>query len=395
MTSAAYNLDKKVGQGKRSSPGMKVAFVITRSDTIGGAQIHVKDLASTLLANGYEAKVFVGQGGVFTEILREAGIPCQSLKHLERDINPVKDFRAFLELKAALSSYAPDLVTCHSSKAGWLGRIAASNLGIPVVFTAHCWAYTEGVTPARRAVYKLAERFAAPLASRIITVSDFDRRSAIQAGVGKNGQLITVWNGIRNTVHEIKEERVGQPVRLITVARLDNQKNHAGLFQALAMLENTNWVLDIIGEGPLEASLQAMAVSLGIDKQVNFMGFRKDVPQLLATAQAFILVSHWEGLPLSILEAMQSGLPVIASDVGGVNEALVDGETGFLVPRDDVTALRDRIAQLLEDQALRTRMGQAGRHHYEQCFTLDRMVGETLAVYQNVLHEFSKAKPAW
>jgi glycosyltransferase involved in cell wall biosynthesis len=260
-------------------------------------------------------------------------------------------------------------------------------LGVPAVFTVHGWAYTEGVPPVRRAVYRWAERLAAPLARQIITVSEFDRQLAIQFGVARLDQLVTVRNGIENTVPERHAERFSPPVRLLMVARLDRQKNHADLFQALSELRHTGWVLDVVGDGPLEASLREMAVCLGINKQVNFLGLRTDIPKLLAGAQVFLLVSHWEGLPLSILEAMQAGLPVVANDVGGVREALVDRETGFLVPNGDVSALRDRIAQLLADEDLRAEMGQAGRRRYHQRFTLDRMVGETLVVYKDVLRE--------
>lgn len=389
MVSVVCHFDEAVNAGEPKATGIRVAYVITRSDTIGGVQMHVKDLVATLLAQGHEAKVFLGQEGVFTEVLRAAGVPYQSLHHLKRRISPLEDFKAVLELKGALSRYSPDLIACHSSKAGWLGRIAAKMVDIPVVFTAHCWAYTEGVPPVRRAVYRWAERFAAPLASRIITVSDHDRQVAIRAGVARFDQLVTVRNGIRNAAPERQVRRLSQPVRLVTVARLDNQKNHADLFKALAELRHANWVLDIIGDGPLEPSLRTMADSLGIDRQVNFLGLRKDVPRLLAGAQVFILASHWEGLPLSILEAMQAGLPVVATDVGGVSEALVDRETGFLVSCGDVSALKDRIAQLLEDEALRARMGQAGRRRYDQLFTLERMVGKTLAVYRSVLREAS------
>ena len=366
---------------------MKIAFVITRSDTIGGAHVHVRDLARALSRSGHEVKVFVGQKGYFTDDLSSAGVSFQSLQFLKREISPVKDVRALLELKCALSAYRPDLVACHSSKAGWLGRMAARMAGLPAVFTAHGWAFTKGVPPVRRAIYRGAELLAAPLARKIITVSESDRQLAIECGVATPEKLATVWNGIPDvSVRNLPEQSSGT-VKLMMVARLDAQKNHGELFRALAGLQQFAWTLDLVGDGPLERDLRDLAASIGINKQVNFLGLQNNVPGLLRSAQIFVLTSNWEGLPLSILEAMQAALPVVATDVGGVREAVIDQETGFLVPRGEIPALRDRLAQLMESEEQRMRMGLAGRLRYEEHFTLDRMVAQTLAVYRDALGE--------
>ena len=115
------------------------------------------------------------------------------------------------------------------------------------------------------------------------------------------------------------------------------------------------------------------------------MGRRMDVDRLLAEAQIFVLVSNWEGLPLVVLEAMRAGLPVVASDVGGVGEAVVDGETGFLVPRGDGSLLKDRLRRLLADPGLRVQMGLAARKRYEEHFTVERMTEAVWGVYRRVL----------
>jgi glycosyltransferase involved in cell wall biosynthesis len=133
--------------------------------------------------------------------------------------------------------------------------------------------------------------------------------------------------------------------------------------------------------------MQALAGSLGIQGRVRFLGQRMDVDQLLAAAQVSILATNWEGFPLSILEAMRAGLPVIATSVAGIGEAVTDGETGYLVPRGDVDLLRNRIERLLTDAGLRVRLGRGGRVRYERHFTLDHFVARTLAVYDDVLAE--------
>jgi glycosyltransferase involved in cell wall biosynthesis len=145
------------------------------------------------------------------------------------------------------------------------------------------------------------------------------------------------------------------------------------------------WELDLVGDGPLMGEMESLANALGIGGRVRFLGHRSDVEQILSQAQVNLLVSNWEGFPISILEAMRAGLPVIASDVAGIGESVRDGETGFLVPRGGVELLRERLSRLLTDPDLRVRLGANGRAYYEQQFTLARSVTKTLAVYEDVV----------
>jgi glycosyltransferase involved in cell wall biosynthesis len=177
------------------------------------------------------------------------------------------------------------------------------------------------------------------------------------------------------------------PAPLVMVARFGPQKDHPTLLRALAGLRDHAWELDLVGEGPLVADMERLASSLGIRERVQFLGQRLDVDRLLADAQISLLVTNWEGFPLSILEAMRAGLPVVASAVGGVGESVRDGETGYLVPAGQVEPLRDRIRQLLTDPALRLRLGERGRTVYEEHFALEQTVSKTLAVYRDVLQQ--------
>jgi glycosyltransferase involved in cell wall biosynthesis len=168
------------------------------------------------------------------------------------------------------------------------------------------------------------------------------------------------------------------------VARFSPQKDHQTLLQALASLQHLEWELDLIGDGPLIDRVKSLAVSLKLSGRTRFLGQRMDVESLLAQSQISILATNWEGFPLSILESMRAGLPVIASSVGGVEEAILDEETGYLVPRGDVAALRDRIRALVEAPDLRLRMGKLARVRYEQHFSLETAVRKTLDVYHQV-----------
>jgi glycosyltransferase involved in cell wall biosynthesis len=366
---------------------LRIAFVVTRANPIGGAQIHIQDLAVTLQARGHAPTVILGGGGTLVDMLRGAGVPVMVLPHLVVPIHPVSDLLALREIRAALVSVNPDIVTVHSSKAGILGRIAARGLKIPAILTAHGWSFTPGISAVPAAAYRQIERLAGPLASRIITVSEFDRKLAIDARIADASRIVTVYNGIPDVSHTLRADARAAPPRLVMVARFGRQKDHRTLLHALSGLRSLPWTLDLVGDGPLTAEMVGLSASHGLADRVRFLGQRLDVPEILARAQISVLATNWEGFPLSILEAMRACLPVVATAVAGVPESVADGQTGFLVPRGDVATLRDRIRRLLLDPELRHRQGAAGRREYERRFTLDAFLDRTVAVYEDALDE--------
>ncbi|MGH7509213.1 MAG: glycosyltransferase family 4 protein [Gemmatimonadales bacterium] len=364
---------------------MKIAYMVTRADPIGGAQIHVRDLAASVRALGHSPTVITSGSGPLVQQLRRQDTPTIVLRHLGVPINPLQDLRALREIREVLTSLRPDLLAVHSSKAGILGRLAGSSLRIPVVFTAHGWAFTPGVPALPAAIYRHIERSVGRLASKIITVSEFDRQLALKAHITSADRIVTVYNGMPDVAPPLRADPGRSPARLVMVARFGAQKDHPTLLHALAGLPDLAWELDLIGDGPRMSSMQSLAAQLGLGSRVRFLGQRTDVDQILAQAQISLLVTNWEGFPLSILESMRAGLPVVASSVGGIGESVRDGETGYLVPRGNIGLMRDRIGRLLEAPDLRRRLGAAGRTRYEQYFTLSHSVDKTIAVYRGVL----------
>ena len=372
---------------------MRITYIVTRADPIGGVQIHIKDLAAAAQGQGHTVTVLCGGSGPFLDALRAQHTPTVALKHLTVPIGPVRDFRALREIHGLLMELQPDLLAVHSAKAGVLGRLAGRSLGIPVVLTAHGWTFTPGIPPLQATGYRLIERLAGPLSSKIIAVSEFDRRLALEHRIVPADRIVTVHNGMPDIPPHLQADPRRGPARLIMVARVGAQKDHRTLLRALAGLREQPWDIDLVGEGPLMGEMKGLAATLGIAERVRFLGQRMDVEQLLAGAQASLLATNWEGFPLSILEAMRAGLPVVASSVGGIDEAVRDGETGYLVPRGDVAVLRDRIGRLLADSELRARLGTSGRKLFEQQFTLDRSVSRTLAVYHDVVARWTASRP--
>lgn len=368
---------------------MKVLYVITQSDVIGGASVHVLDLAAGVQTQGNQVEILAGGQGVLHERARKMGLSSHPLRHLVREISPLHDLLCFFELRREFRRQNPDIVHLHSTKAGVLGRLVAFTLGMPVVFTVHGWSFTDGIHVRRAWFYRQIERFVAVFANRIIAVSEYDRQLALSAGVGKPALITTVRNGMPGldaSASATTSAENAEP-RIIMVARFDDQKNQSDLVRALAPLKDMSWRLELVGDGPLRPAVQALAQELGLADRVEFPGSCNDVPARLARSDIFALVTNWEGLPLSILEGMRAGLPVVASDVGGVSEAVFTGETGFLAKRGDVGAVTTHLKSLLASPETRQKMGQAGRARFESEFTFQQMLDNTMAVYREVLAE--------
>lgn len=369
----------------------RILYIITQG-ILGGAQTHIRHLCENLKED-FEVHVAVGVHGPLVENLSEEGVAVHVVTSLVRPISLFKDIDGFRELKMLIKSVKPDLISTHSSKAGVLGRLAAKTCGIPVIFTAHGWAFTEGVPTTKRNMYIWAERFAAKWADKIICVSDNDRKLALDYGVATEDHLITIHNGmpfISGTFNNNKGEE-DKTVEFIMVARFSEPKDHQLLLHAIQQINSQNdYTFSLVGDGELLEKTRNLCFQLNIEEKVRFLGSRQDVPELLAGADVFVLTSNWEGLPRSIIEAMRAELPVIASDVGGVSELVEEGVTGYLVPRGDAETLRARLEILIDNPELRQQMGMAGYERFIEKFTFDRMLKETVKVYEEVLQKHGK-----
>lgn len=358
-----------------------ILFVVTRGDSIGGAQIHVRDTATACKSRGLRVAVAVGSEGALTEALGAAGIPWNLVPGLIRSVNPLRDLAAVGELRKTIRAFSPALVSCHTAKAGMVGRIAAFLEGVPSVFTAHGWQFADGIGFAQKAAVLAVEYLCARLSARIIVVSRYDSELARKYRVAGDRTLRLVRNGMPDRPAPLGRLANDARCRLIMTARFQEQKDHETLFQALSGLSDRDWSLTMVGDGPLIEHFKTRATELGLSGRVEFLGQRMDVPELLESADLFVLSTKWEGFPRSILEAMRAGLPVVSSDVGGCSESVADGETGFLVPAGAAEPLRAALRKLMDDPGLRRKMGAAGRARFEREFTFEAMFAATAAVW--------------
>ncbi|KOO49000.1 glycosyltransferase family 4 protein [Viridibacillus arvi] len=363
---------------------MKIVQIVTKLDTVGGAQSHVLALTKQLCLDGHEVIIMTSQGQLIEEAMAGKSVKIIQLRHLRRDISLMDDYRAFLELRLYLQQIGPELVALHSSKAGVLGRLAAFSLKIPTVFTAHGWAFTEGVQPLKKLLYKQIEKLLAPRTTKIIAVSNYDHELAVQKRVVSKNKITTIHNGIQSNDKQ-PYFRNNVP-KIVMVSRFEKPKRQDLLIEVLSTMKELEWSLELIGDGVELANVKELVNNKGLSHRVRFLGVRNDIETQLQDADIFVLLSNFEGLPLSILEAMRAGLPVIASDVGGIEELVVEGKTGYLVDQN-VLNIRKCLVRMIEDRPLRIELGQAGRNFFEDHFLFQKMYDNTVSLYKEALKE--------
>ncbi len=366
---------------------MRIAYVVTRADAVGGATVHVLEMARAMLARGHKVAVFVGGEGPAGRQLAEAGAPVRGLRFLRRPIRPGRDLLALLELTAALRDFQPDLVSTHTAKAGWIGRAAAARLGVPAIYTPHGLPVGDRMPGPRGALFRTAERIAARWARAIVCVCEEERRLALAHAIAPPERLLVIPNGVGEIPDGLRADPGASPVRVVCVARFEPPKDHAVLLRAAARLRDLDWELELVGDGPLESASRALAGSLGIAGKVRFSGYCQDVATALSRAQVFVLSSRSEALPRSVLEAMRAGLPVVATDVGGLREIVDHGVNGMLTPLGSEEALGAALAGLIGDAGVRLRLGASARFTYEARFRLEPMIERTAAAYEMALRE--------
>ncbi len=336
---------------------------------VGGAQAYVMALLPALVEH-FDVVVAAHGPGPLREAAERSGARYVALRWVRRSIGP-SDVLGLLELARLFRRESADAVALNSSKVGLLGRVAAVIARVPVrVFTVHGWAFSAH-TGVASSLYLWAERLVRPLTTQFICPAEHEKRVGVRAGACTEARTTVIPNAV--DVASFKGAALdGEPPLLVSVGRLSFPKDFITLVRALALLEPGTFSGRIIGEGPDRAEVQRALDAAGIGRAVDLAGAREDVPAQLAEADAFVLSSRSECLPISIIEAMAAGLPVVATDVGGVAELVDEGSTGRLVPAGDPEAMARGLADVLADKGRRKAMGSAARARASERFDLPR-----------------------
>jgi glycosyltransferase involved in cell wall biosynthesis len=378
---------------------------------VGGPATHVVLLNAGLDRRGYDTLLVTGSEGASEGSLRDLavanGLRLALIPELGREISPRSDLVTLVKLYRLMRRERPHVVHTHTAKAGFVGRIAARLAGVPVVLhTFHGHVFHGYFSPARTRLFLWIERLGARLSSRIITISPRLRDEIAQYGVTRSERIEVIPLGFELDAFASQprasgdfRRSLGIPVgaKLIgAVGRLVPIKNISLLLEAaaLARREAPELRVVLVGDGELRADLEAQAAALEMTEAVVFAGWRRDLPSVYADLDAVVISSHNEGTPASLIEAMATGCPVIATRVGGVPDLVVDGETGRLVPPGDREALAAALLALFWESERTAHMAGLARRRVLERHQAERLVADMDRLYRELLTAAGHRQPA-
>lgn len=332
--------------------------------------------------------------------LDEEEIPCCDAHFtvgFHRSPYHLRNLKAFFQLRRLLKREQYQIIHCHTPVGGAVTRLAAFSLGkreTKVLYTAHGFHFYRGAPWKNWLLYYPIERLLSHCTDGIITINREDYALASRFPLGRRGGVFylpgvgvdvrRIEAALAGLDREKKRRELGIPsgkLVLLSVGELNENKNHQVVLRAIGKLGRDDLHYCICGEGEQRPALEQLCRQLGIQDQVTFLGYRRDVFEILGCAHLFLFPSIREGLGLAALEAMAAGLPLIVSDTRGTREYTREGETGFLCPAMDVEAFARCIRRLAEDEELRKEMGERNRKEARR-FSLERTVEEMGKIYR-------------
>lgn len=347
-------------------------------------------LLVALQERGHEV-VAICSPGPLLERVEAAGIRCRPVA-IARSVNPLAALASARALARVMREEGFDLVHVHTPVAALVGRLAAWRAGVPVLaYTAHGFYFHERMAWTKRALFVALEWLAGRVTDLLMTQSEEDAAFARRNGLVR-GRIAAIGNGVdparfhpRDAAHRTATRATlatpEDAVVVLMVGRMVAEKGYPELFTAMAGVDAHLWVAgQRLASDHAEPVDTALAADPALAHRVHLLGERDDVPELMAAADIFTLPSHREGMPRSIIEAMMTGLPVVATNIRGSREEVVDGATGLLVPVADADALARGLATLAGDPTRRAAMAAAGRTRALELYDEDKVIARQLAL---------------
>ncbi len=364
----------------------KILMIISsRPDNSGGATKVMFDSASSLIENGYQVCVASMPGGKWNNAFTKEGMTVKDLPRMRKELNPILDLICIFDLIKTIKSGEYVAVNCHSSKAGLLGGIAASICNTPVkIFNIHGWSSYRDQTLLVKCLNIFVEFMLVRLFHYLVCVCENDKEYALKHKlkprkgicVIRNGIDVDLFNSGKKTSAGIINDLINDGDTVIgMIGRLSRQKQPLFFIDIAHELLKSNDRLKffLIGDGPLKNECEKRISSRGLEGNIFLLGDRDDVAELLKSIQIFVLPSAWEGLPLTILEAMAMGIPVIASQINGIPEIIDSGEDGFLVEKNYFRGFVEKVELLLKDKQLYEKISRNAVIKVEEKFTKEKM----------------------
>ncbi len=357
---------------------------------IDKTQFHVEVAAPTIRETTIADTTFVAE-------IEATGVPFHAVE-MHRSVHPIQDIKSLITLIKLIRNGKYDLVHTHSSKAGFLGRLAAKINRIPAIYTPNGFYFLDGAnSQVKNWVYQFLERFAGLITARLIAVSASEGKTAVSHKIVPPANLVTIPNAIYtkdfmpdlDVARKMRMQLDIEPETPIvgTIARYIPQKDPLTFIRAakivLEQCPQTRFVW--CGEGEMRHETESLARQLDISHAFHFLGFREDIADIMKMFDIFALSSIFEGLPYTLLEVMSTAVPVVATDVVGSRDIVVANKTGRLVPPANPLQFAQAVINLIQNRDLRTTMGAAGREIVINKYDIKSMVKQIEAVYQTIL----------
>lgn len=383
------------------TPPIRVLRIIARLN-IGGPAIHVALLTAGLQDAQFESRLVAGQigpdEGDMADYARSLGVEALIIPSIGREIAPLDDIRAILALLRLMRDYRPQIVHTHTAKAGLLGRVAARLAGVPVVLhTFHGHVFYGYFGPLKTRFFILLEQISALFSDRILTISEGLRGDLLRYHIAGPEKIDVIPLGFDLQPFLDLDARRGEFRRELGVSteqpligiigRLVPVKDHVLFLEAAARLAAIKPAarFAIVGDGEERAMLEAFVEKLGLREQVIFAGWQREIMRVYADLDLVVLSSRNEGTPVSLIEAMSSGVPVVATAVGGTPDLLGQGRYGRLVPVREAQALAEAMRETL-DTDRRTQVAEA-RAYVLARFGSERLLADMRGLYLDLLRK--------
>ncbi len=369
-----------------AAPRRTILHIID-SLSVGGAEQLIKSLAEHIDQTRFAMHVCclgVQRGNALQAEFEQMGVPLHIIGAKKfYGLQPLQQVRRILR------DLDVDLVHTHLTSSDVTGRLLGRLAGLPVVSTLHnIPANYDRARFDRRWLQRLTARHAA---THLVAVSPTIRQQFIDAWGIPQDQISTIYNAVPmdryGAIPARPARETGAPVVITNIGRLSPQKGQRLLLDAFALVvqQQPAVKLMIVGQGRLEEELNAHAAQLGLNEQVVFTGLRRDIPQVLADSDVFVLSSLWEGLPVTAVEAMAAARPAIVTDVGGNRDVVEHGRSGVVVPPNDVRALATAMLALATNPEQRVSMGEAARERVRDDFSIGTFTSAHEALYTRLL----------
>ncbi len=350
---------------------------------MGGAQTHVFQLASYFKKQGHDIAIISSPDGWLNKKAKELDIKTYQNKHLKNSFDPLVLIPAYMEIQENIKEFKPHIIHCHSSVAGILGRIGSHN--IPSIYTAHGWSFNDGVPFIQKTIGIITEKIAARYCKKIVCVSNFVRDLGIKYNIAEESKFETIYNGVELSDFNINTRDYSE-IKIAFVARLAEPKDPFLLVEAYSSLSNKlieKSEITIIGDGPQTKQLEQKIKDLKLFKKIRLTGKveRVKVFDYLKQSHIFCLASKWEGFPYTVIEAMNYGLPVIASNVGGIKEALTE-ETGILIKEYKKEEWTKALIDLISNEKKVKKMGINAMMRVRTHFSIQEMFDKLNNLYK-------------